>query len=79
MELVRRPEHADRQFAAKVHCFRAGYERVKRLEFDIVGNLDADLTFEPDLRRVPPWQIRRRIPGWAWQGPRSWKAPRGDL
>lgn len=48
MELVRRPEHADRQFAAKVHCFRAGYERVKVLDFDIVGNLDADLTFEPD-------------------------------
>ena len=48
MELVRRPEHADRQFAAKVHCFRTGYERVKDLEFDIVGNLDADLTFEPD-------------------------------
>jgi len=48
MELVRRPEHADRQFAAKVHCFRAGYNRVKDLEFDIVGNLDADLTFEPD-------------------------------
>jgi glycosyltransferase involved in cell wall biosynthesis len=48
MELIRMPEHADRQFAAKVHCFRAGYERVRDLEFDIVGNLDADLTFEPD-------------------------------
>jgi len=48
IELVRMPEHADRQFAAKVHCFRAGYQRIKDLEFDIVGNLDADLSFEPD-------------------------------
>lgn len=47
MELIRRPEHADRQFAAKVHAFRAGYARVQSLGFDIVGNLDADLTFEP--------------------------------
>jgi len=48
IEWIRMPEHADRQFAAKVHCFRAGYQRVKDLEFDIVGNLDADLSFEPD-------------------------------
>jgi len=48
IELVRMPEHDDRQFAAKVHCFRAGYQRIKDLEFDIVGNLDADLSFEPD-------------------------------
>ena len=48
IELVRMPEHTDRQFAAKVHCFRAGYQRIKDLEFDIVGNLDADLSFEPD-------------------------------
>lgn len=49
IELVRRPEHRDRQFAAKVNCFKAGYEKIKELEFDIIGNLDADLSFEPDL------------------------------
>jgi len=48
IESVRMPEHDDRQFAAKVHCFRAGYQRIKDLEFDIIGNLDADLSFEPD-------------------------------
>lgn len=48
MELLRMPEHRDRQFAAKANCFNAGYERLKPLEFDIVGNLDADITFEPD-------------------------------
>jgi glycosyltransferase involved in cell wall biosynthesis len=48
MELVRRPEHADRQFAAKVQAFNAGYEKVKSLIYDIIGNLDADLTFDKD-------------------------------
>ena len=48
MELLRMPEHRDRQFAAKAHCFNAGYERVKNLNFDVVGNLDADITFDPD-------------------------------
>jgi glycosyltransferase involved in cell wall biosynthesis len=48
IELVRRPEHMDRQFAAKVHCFNAGYERVKGMEYDIIGNLDADISFDAD-------------------------------
>jgi glycosyltransferase involved in cell wall biosynthesis len=46
IELVRMPEHRDRQFAAKVHCFNAGYERVKDLSCDIVGSLDADISFD---------------------------------
>jgi glycosyltransferase involved in cell wall biosynthesis len=48
IELVRMPERRDRQFAAKAHCFNAGYERVKNLHFELVGNLDADITFSPD-------------------------------
>lgn len=48
IELVRMPEHRDRQFAAKAHCFNAGYERVRALEFDLIGNLDADITFQPE-------------------------------
>ncbi len=48
MEFMRMPEHEDRQFAAKVHCFNAGYAKVKPTEHDIVGNLDADITFERD-------------------------------
>ena len=46
IELIRMPEHRDRQFAAKVNCFNAGYHRVKDLEYDIIGNLDADISFE---------------------------------
>lgn len=46
MELVRMPEHRDRHFAAKVSCFNAGYDRVREENFDVVGNLDADITFD---------------------------------
>jgi glycosyltransferase involved in cell wall biosynthesis len=48
IELERMPEHRDRQFAAKASCFNRGYERLKTLTFDLVGNLDADITFGPD-------------------------------
>jgi glycosyltransferase involved in cell wall biosynthesis len=46
IELVRMPQRRDRSFAAKVQAFNAGYERVKDLEYEIVGNLDADLSFD---------------------------------
>ena len=48
IELVIMPQRRDRHFAAKVVCFNAGYRRVIGLEYDIIGNLDADITFEPD-------------------------------
>lgn len=47
IEFLRMPECRDRSFAAKVTCFNAGYELVKDLGFDIIGNLDADISFEP--------------------------------
>lgn len=48
IELVRMPERRDRQFAAKAHAFNAGCARLKDVDFDIIGNLDADITFEPE-------------------------------
>jgi biofilm PGA synthesis N-glycosyltransferase PgaC len=48
IRFVRRPEHADRQFAAKAHAFADGYAVVRKTPHDIVGNLDADLSFGPD-------------------------------
>ena len=45
---LRRPEHADRQFAAKAHAFAAGRSALGTTPHDIIGNLDADLSFEPD-------------------------------
>jgi hypothetical protein len=37
----------DRHFGAKVHAFNAGLERVGSLDFDVIGNLDADISFDP--------------------------------
>jgi biofilm PGA synthesis N-glycosyltransferase PgaC len=48
IEFVRRPQHVDRSFAGKVHAFNAGLARIQSLEFDVIGNLDADLSFGPD-------------------------------
>lgn len=48
IELIRMPEHKERHFASKVYSFNAGYEKVKNLNFDIIGNLDADISFEKD-------------------------------
>lgn len=49
LELLRLPPHADRNFAAKVLAFAAGYERVRYLPFAVVGNVDADVSFPDDF------------------------------
>jgi biofilm PGA synthesis N-glycosyltransferase PgaC len=48
IDLVQRPQRQDRSFAGKVHAFNAGYERVKALGYDVLGNLDADISFDSD-------------------------------
>ena len=46
--LLRMPERKERHFAGKVHAFNAGYAAVKGLDFDVVGNIDADISFTED-------------------------------
>jgi len=46
IELVRLPERKERHFAAKVLAFNAGWERVIHLPYSIIGNLDADISFD---------------------------------
>ena len=48
IELVRRVEDRDRNFASKAHAVNTGLERANSLHFEIVGNLDADVSFGPD-------------------------------
>jgi len=48
IELLRMPERDERHFAGKVYAFNAGYDRAKDLKPDVIGNLDADVSFEPD-------------------------------
>jgi biofilm PGA synthesis N-glycosyltransferase PgaC len=46
--LVQMPKRRDRSFAAKVQAFNAGYKMLTSLRYDIIGNLDADISFDPD-------------------------------
>jgi len=46
IEMARMPERRERDFAGKVYAFNAGYEKVKHLRFDILGSLDADISFD---------------------------------
>ncbi len=48
IELVQMPPRKERHFAGKVGAFNAGYDEVKDLDFNVVGNLDADVSFGPD-------------------------------
>ncbi len=48
IEMIEMPMRRDRSFAAKVNGFNGGYEKVKHLDYEIIGNLDADLSFEKD-------------------------------
>jgi glycosyltransferase involved in cell wall biosynthesis len=48
IELVRLPERRDRSFSGKVGAFNAGYARVAGMAYDVIGNLDGDISFEPD-------------------------------
>jgi biofilm PGA synthesis N-glycosyltransferase PgaC len=49
IELIRRSPQLHRSFAGKVRAFNAGLERVQEsVEFEVIGNLDADVSFDPD-------------------------------
>jgi biofilm PGA synthesis N-glycosyltransferase PgaC len=48
IELVNLPVRKERNFAAKVHAFNAGQERVKHLDYEVIGNLDSDVSLDPD-------------------------------
>jgi poly-beta-1,6-N-acetyl-D-glucosamine synthase len=49
IELVSLPARIERHFAGKVHAFMAGYSTLSETRFDILGSLDADISFENDL------------------------------
>ena len=48
IKLVRLPERRERNFAGKVYAFNAGYEELKGLSYDLIGSMDADISFERD-------------------------------
>jgi glycosyltransferase involved in cell wall biosynthesis len=48
IEVVNRPVRKERNFAAKVHAFNAGQERLKDINYEIIGNLDSDVLLDKD-------------------------------
>ena len=48
IRLVQRPPRKERHFAGKVHAVNAGLAALADLPYDLVGNLDADVSFAPD-------------------------------
>jgi hypothetical protein len=48
IRLLRRPDRRERSFAAKVECFNEGLGAVQQLHFEVIGNVDADISFDPD-------------------------------
>jgi glycosyltransferase involved in cell wall biosynthesis len=48
IQLVDRPVRKERNFAAKGFAFNAGLEEIKGLTYEVIGNLDADVSFGED-------------------------------
>jgi len=48
IQLINLPERKERHFAGKVYAFNQGYAQAAGLDYEVIGNLDADVSFEPD-------------------------------
>lgn len=48
IELLKMPRRPERSFASKAYAVKAGYERVVNLQYQVLGNLDADISFGED-------------------------------
>ncbi len=45
IEIVQLNDRGSRDFASKIRAFNAGFEKIKGIKFEFVGNLDADISF----------------------------------
>lgn len=48
IDIISIEPHSSHSFASKVRGFLAAYERIRSIDFDIIGNVDADISFEPN-------------------------------
>ncbi len=48
IELISIPPHSDHGFSSKAKGFMQAYRMIKHMDFEIVGNLDADISFDRD-------------------------------
>ena len=49
ISLIRRAHRPSRHFSGKARAVNAGFKFLGPMQFDIVGNLDADVSFDPEL------------------------------
>jgi glycosyltransferase involved in cell wall biosynthesis len=49
IKLIDLPERKERRFDAKVNGFNEGYKKISEGKVDIIGNLDADISFDHDF------------------------------
>lgn len=48
IELIKKNTSAGRNFGAKADAIALAYQEIKKLDFEYIGNLDADVSFLPD-------------------------------
>jgi glycosyltransferase involved in cell wall biosynthesis len=48
IEVVQSSSSRDRSFGAKVRAFNLGYEKVRHFDYEVIVNIDADVSFSPD-------------------------------
>jgi glycosyltransferase involved in cell wall biosynthesis len=46
IELLRMPERRERHFAGKVRAFEAGLARLSDVQYEVIGSLDGDISFD---------------------------------
>lgn len=46
--LLRSDDNSKRTFSAKARCFEYAYQSISHMEYDIIGNLDADITVDDE-------------------------------
>lgn len=49
IELLRLEGPEERSFASKAQAFNVGWKTLRQIPYDVVGNLDADISFDEDL------------------------------
>ena len=48
IELIDMPERSERDFAGKAHAVNAACQRLTGTDYEVIGNLDADVSFDSD-------------------------------
>ena len=63
IEFLKIKDRPDRNFGSKVAAFNLGFERLDDIDYDFIGNLDADITFENDFYEqvIKKFQLNEKL------------------